>query len=104
MQTSIYIARKTSINVYIHLSDYWSGKKFKKIELSCTIKFSVFQTVATTYLLEWGVQIYYKPRGFYFGLPRHLITNSLFIYVFITLSIVFYIFLFFKKFILCGKI
>ena len=45
MQTNIYIARKTSINVYIHLSDYWSGRKLKKIELSCTIKFSVFQTV-----------------------------------------------------------
>ena len=44
-QTNIYIARKTSINVYIHLSDYWSGGKLKKIELSCTIKFSVFQTV-----------------------------------------------------------
>ena len=45
MQTNIYIARKTSINVYIHLSDYWSGRKLKKIELSCTIKFSVFQTI-----------------------------------------------------------
>ena len=45
MQTNIYIARKTSINMYIQFSDYWSGKKFKKIELSCTIKFSVFQTV-----------------------------------------------------------
>ena len=41
----IYIARKTSINVYIHLSDYWSGRKLKKIELSRTIKFSVFQTI-----------------------------------------------------------
>jgi hypothetical protein len=47
MQTNIYIyiARKTSINVYIHLSDYWSGRKLKKIELSRTIKFSVFQTI-----------------------------------------------------------
>ena len=45
MQTNIYIARKTSINVYIHLSDSWSGGKFKKIELSCIIKFSVFQTI-----------------------------------------------------------
>jgi hypothetical protein len=45
MQTNIYIARKTSINVYIHLSDYCSGRKLKKIELSCTIKFSVVQTV-----------------------------------------------------------
>jgi hypothetical protein len=45
MQTNIYIARKTSINVYIHLSDYWSGRILKKIELSCTIKFSVFQTI-----------------------------------------------------------
>ena len=45
MQTNIYIARKTSINVYIHLSDYWRGRKLKKIELSCTIKFSVFQTI-----------------------------------------------------------
>jgi hypothetical protein len=43
---NIYIALKTSINVYIHLSDYWSGRKLKKIELSCTIKFSVFQAVA----------------------------------------------------------
>jgi hypothetical protein len=51
MQTNIYIARKTSINVYIHLSDYWSGRKLKKIELSCTIKFSVFQTVAQQSLL-----------------------------------------------------
>ena len=45
MQTNIYIARKTSINVYIHLSDYWSGRKLKKIDLSRTIKFSVFQTI-----------------------------------------------------------
>jgi hypothetical protein len=45
MQTNIYIARKTSINVYIHLSVYWSGRKLKKIELSRTIKFSVFQTI-----------------------------------------------------------
>ena len=45
MQKNIYIAQKTSINVYIHLSDYWSGRKLKKIELSRTIKFSVFQTV-----------------------------------------------------------
>jgi hypothetical protein len=45
MQKNIYIARKTSINVYIHLSDYKSGRKFKKIELSCTIQFSVFQTI-----------------------------------------------------------
>jgi hypothetical protein len=41
----IYIARKTSINVYIHLSDYWSGRKLKKIELSRAIKFSVFHTI-----------------------------------------------------------
>jgi hypothetical protein len=47
MQTNIYIyiARKTSINEYKHFSDYWSGRKLKKIELSCTIKFSVFQTI-----------------------------------------------------------
>jgi hypothetical protein len=45
MQKKIYIAQETSINVYIHLSDYWSGRKLKKIELSHTIKFSVFQTV-----------------------------------------------------------
>jgi hypothetical protein len=45
MQTNIYIARKTSVNVYIHLSRYWSGRKLKKIEISRTIKFSVFQTI-----------------------------------------------------------
>jgi hypothetical protein len=45
MQTNLYIARKTSINVYIHLLDYLSGRKLKKIDLSRTIKFSVFQTI-----------------------------------------------------------
>jgi hypothetical protein len=46
MQKYIYIAQKTSINVYIHLSDYcMEWKKIKKIELSRRIKFGVFQTV-----------------------------------------------------------
>jgi hypothetical protein len=31
--------------VYIHLSYNWSGRKLKKIDLSRTIKFSVFQTI-----------------------------------------------------------
>ena len=31
--------------MHIHLSNYWSGKKNLKMELSRTIKFSVFQTI-----------------------------------------------------------
>jgi hypothetical protein len=53
MQTNIYIARKTSINVYIHLSDYWRGRKLKKIELyHAQFKLSVFQTVAKFAVLK----------------------------------------------------